>query len=78
MNKEVTEKQVRDFDALPTPKSCRIIDFDSARVVTLPMRSDCSPMTALMVVWKGFGSDVMLPACQDNVPPRDSHERGWA
>lgn len=31
----MSEEQVRAFQALPTPQSCRVIDFDSARVVTL-------------------------------------------
>lgn len=31
----MNEEQVRAFHALPTPQSRRVIDFDSAQVVTL-------------------------------------------
>lgn len=33
----MSEEQDRAFLALPTPESCRIIDFDSAQVITLPI-----------------------------------------
>ncbi len=32
----MSEEQDRAFQALPTPQSCRVIDFDSAQVITLP------------------------------------------
>lgn len=31
----MSEEQIRAFQALPTPQSCRVIDFESARVFTL-------------------------------------------
>jgi hypothetical protein len=34
----MTEEQVRALQTLPIPQSCRVISFDSARVVTLPTR----------------------------------------
>lgn len=33
-----SEEQVRVLQALPTPQSCRVIDFESAQVVTLRTR----------------------------------------
>jgi hypothetical protein len=35
METVMSEEQVHAFQALPTPQSCRVIDFDSAQVVTL-------------------------------------------
>jgi hypothetical protein len=32
----MSDEQVRAFQALPTPQSCRVIDFESAQVFTLP------------------------------------------
>ncbi len=32
----MNEEQVREFQALPAPQSCRVIDFESAQVFTLP------------------------------------------
>jgi hypothetical protein len=34
----MSEEQARAFQALPTPQSCRVIDFDSAQVVTLEIQ----------------------------------------
>lgn len=34
----MSEEQIRALQALPTPQSCRIIDFESAQVVTLRTR----------------------------------------
>ncbi|MGH3687087.1 MAG: hypothetical protein ACRDRU_23110 [Pseudonocardiaceae bacterium] len=36
MNKESSEQRARDFQALPAPQSCRVIDFEIAQVVSLP------------------------------------------
>lgn len=30
---EVTEEQIREFQALPKPESCRLIDFEQARII---------------------------------------------
>jgi hypothetical protein len=38
MKMPMTEEQARTLQALPTPQSCRLIHYDSARVVTLPTR----------------------------------------
>jgi hypothetical protein len=32
----MSDEQARAFQALPTPQSCRVIDFESAQVFTLP------------------------------------------
>lgn len=33
----MSDEQVRAFHALPTPQSCRVIDFEFAQVFTLPI-----------------------------------------
>jgi hypothetical protein len=38
MEMSMTEEPVRILQALPTPQSCRLIDFDSAQVIALPAR----------------------------------------
>jgi hypothetical protein len=35
----MTEEQARDFQALPISKSCRVVDFDSVEIVTLPTQT---------------------------------------
>jgi hypothetical protein len=35
METSMTQEQVRDLETLPTSQSCRLIDFDSARVIDL-------------------------------------------
>jgi hypothetical protein len=46
MEMSMTEEQVHALQALPTPQSCRLIDFDSARVVAL---QTCPPRRVLVV-----------------------------
>ena len=59
----MNEEQVHVFEALPTPQSSRIIDFDTARVITLRTRP---PRHVLVVIGEKpyFNMEVVLsPLC---------------
>lgn len=56
----MNEEQVRAFQELPTPQLCRVIDFDSAQVVTL---ESLPPQHVLIVSGqKPLNVQVSLPA----------------